>query len=86
MEADGLDLFWKLAAKGLHNQNVQGNDNAVQPQSVKMSDEIVKYLADTDAMCDPVRMAAYPTIRQMFIDLNAGLPAIAQHVERLFTL
>jgi len=32
-----------------------------------------------------VRMAAYPIIRQMFIDLNTGLPASAA-VERLFSL
>jgi len=36
----------------------------------KISDEVDigrPYLADTDTMCDPVMMAAYPTIRQMFI-------------------
>jgi len=43
------------------------------------------YLADTDTMCNPVMMAAYPTSRQMFIDLNTDLPASAA-VERLFSL
>jgi len=35
-------------------------------------------LADTDTICDPVRMAAYPIIRQkmLFIDLNTYLPAM----------
>jgi len=35
-------------------------------------------MADTDRICDPVRMAAYPTIQQkmMFIDLNTYLPAM----------
>ena len=85
MEAEGRDFFSKLAAKRLQNQNVHDDDNAVQPQSVKISDEVDRYLADTDTMCDPVRMAAYPTIRQMFIDLNTGLPASAA-MERLFSL
>lgn len=85
MEAEGRDFFSKLAAKRLQNQNVHDDDNAVQPQSVKISDEVDRYLADTDTMCDRVRMAAYPTIRQMFIDLNTGLPASAA-VERLFSL
>jgi len=85
MEADGRDFFSKLAAKRLQNQNVHDDDNAVQPQSVKISDEVDRYLADTDTMCDPVRMAVYPIIRQMFIDLNTGLPASAA-VERLFSL
>jgi len=35
-------------------------------------------LADTDTMGDLVMMAAYPTIRQMFIDFNTDMPAIAQ--------
>jgi hypothetical protein len=69
----------------LQNQDVHDDDNAVQPQSVKISDEVDRYLADTDTMCDPVRMAAYPTIRQVFNDLNTGLPASAA-VERLFSL
>jgi len=75
----------KLAAKRLQSQIVHDNDNAVQSESVKISDEVDRYLADTDTMCDPEKMAAYPTIWRMFIDLNTGLPASAA-VERLFSL
>ena len=75
----------KLAAKRLQSQIVHDNDNAVQSESVKISDEVDRYLADTDTMCDPEKMAAYPTIRLMFIDLNTGLPASAA-VERLLSL
>ena len=42
-------------------------------------------MADTNTMCDSVKMAAYPIIRQIFIDLNTGLPASAA-VECLFSL
>lgn len=85
MEAEGRDFFSKLAAKRLQNQNGHDNNNSVQSESAKISDEVDRYLVDTDTMCDPVKMAAYPAIRQMFIDLNTGLPASAA-VERLFSL
>ena len=85
MEAEGRDFVSKLAAKRWQHQNVHDNDNAVQSESAKISDQVDRYLVDTDTMCDPGRMAAYPTIRQMFIDLNTGLPASAA-VERLFSL
>ena len=53
--------------------------------AVTISNEINMYLADTDPMFNSVKMAGFPTIRQIFIELNTGLPASAA-VECLFSL
>jgi hypothetical protein len=39
-------------------------------------EKIDRHLAVTDAMFHPVKMEALPTILQMFIDLNNGVPGL----------
>ena len=63
----------------------QRRRHAVPSKSETISNEIDTYLADTDLTFTAVKMARFPTIRKMFIELNTGLPASAA-VERLFSL
>ena len=74
---EGRDFFSKLAANRRHH--------AVLSESATISNEIDMYLADTDPTFNPVKMAGFPTIRQIFVELNTGLPASAA-VKRLFSL
>ena len=73
----GRDFFSKLAAKRRRH--------AVLSESETISNNVDMCLADTDPTFNPVKMARFPSIRKMFIELNTGLPASAA-VERLFSL
>lgn len=66
------DFFAGLSARR-HRSN--------EPQYV--SQEVSNYLADTSDSV--VSLNAYPHIRQLYIELNTGLPSSAA-VERLFSL
>ena len=46
-------------------------------------DEVDNYLADTSSSL--TSLTAYPNVRQLYIQMNTGLPASAA-VERLFSL
>jgi len=80
MEAEGRDFFSKQPRDCRTRMSILMIMLSSHSR-FNISDEVNRYLADTDTMCNPVRMAAYLTIRQIFIDFNTGLPTSAA-VER----
>jgi len=79
---ENQDFFSKIAARR--------RQHAFQPEST-ISAEIDRFLTHHEpyptgkVLNVKMALAAFPTIRQMFVDLNTGLPASAA-VERLFSL
>jgi len=63
-KTESHDFFVKLQARR--------RQHSVQSHQTKLTGRL---LSGIDITCNPVKMATFPTIQQMFIDLNTSLPA-----------